>query len=200
MNIWGLWGFHRFSIFSSVLETQLPILRTWLLKPNLLSTSDASSSISKNSKYIRRYQCFFFHPQISGVAADSGVFFSEVYDLHKLLTHLLVSEGLNPVVAHPPSGVPKMTSHEDRLSWRHSPICQSLGRRINMTYLHTCNTTRPSKKIKKNKWVYANFPPSSENDDDTPWDFGPWYRQTGIYIYQKKYSLPICKHIYTHTS
>ena len=36
-------------------------------------------------------------------------FFSEVYDLHKLLTHLLVSEGLNPVVAHPQirsSGVP----------------------------------------------------------------------------------------------
>lgn len=164
MNIWGLWGFHGFSIFSSILETQLPILRTWLLKPNLLSTSDASSSISKNSRYIRRYQFFFFHPQISGVAADSGVFFSEVYDLHKLLTHLLVSEGLNPVVAHPQlrssSGHPvefPMTCHEDRLSWRHSPICQSLGRGINMTYLHTCKKTRPPKKIKKHMGI-PQFP------------------------------------------
>ena len=169
MNRWGLWGFHGFSIFSSILETQLPILRTWLLKPNLLSTSDASSSISKNSRYIRRYQCFFFHPQISGVAADSGVFFSEVYDLHKLLTHLLVSEGLNPVVAHPQirsSGVP------NDMPWGSIELATLSNMSKPWQRDQHDISTLPVKKLGlqkrlKNKWVYPNFPPSSENDDDT---------------------------------
>ena len=201
MNRWGLWGFHGFSIFSSILETQLPILRTWLLKPNLLSTSDASSSISKNSRYIRRYQCFFFHPQISGVAADSGVFF---------FRSLWSSQAFDPLAGQwrsqscgSPSPNPIQWSsqwHAMRIDWAGDTLqyVKALAEGSTWHIYITCKKTRPPKKIKKQMGL-PQFPSKLRKWWWYP-DFGLWYRQTRIYIYQKTNSpfpyVNISIHIY----